>query len=151
MKKLLAIVCILAIGFNAHAKGKKNANTFGKAVKVKKAVSVTELVSKVTETKIDAVVKGTVQEVCKAEGCWLKMEDGKGGTIFVKMKNHEFTVPKDIDGKTVIVQGLAAKSITSVEMLKHLAEDAGKTKEQIEAIKEPKVEIKIEATGVVVL
>jgi hypothetical protein len=38
-----------------------------------------------------------------------------------------------------------------VEELKHLAEDAGKSKEEIEAITEPKEELKFLATGVLLL
>lgn len=52
---------------------------------------------------------------------------------------------------TIVVQGTAEKKTTSVEMLKHYAEDAGKTKEEIAAITEPKQEIIIQATGIVVV
>ena len=36
-------------------------------------------------------------------------------------------------------------------MQKHYAEDAGKNKEEIDAIKEPKKEIVMQATGILVL
>lgn len=73
------------------------------------------------------------------------------GTIMVKMKDHKFLVPLSMNGKTIVVQGTAEKKTTSVEMLKHYAEDAGKTKEEIAAITEPKQEIIIQATGIVVV
>jgi hypothetical protein len=40
---------------------------------------------------------------------------------------------------------------TSVAELKHYAEDAKKSKEEIDAIKEPKKEIRVMAKGIVVV
>ncbi|MGI8635710.1 MAG: DUF4920 domain-containing protein [Segetibacter sp.] len=47
--------------------------------------------------------------------------------------------------------GSAEEKITSVEQLKHYAEDAGKSKAEIAAIKEPKKEIIVDAKGLLVL
>jgi hypothetical protein len=96
-------------------------------------------------------VTGTVKQVCKSEGCWLRLDDGSKDGIMVKMKDHSFFVPKDIDGKTVYVSGKAVRKTTSVKELQHYAEDAGKSKEEIAKITEPKVEITMEATGVKVM
>ena len=51
-------------------------------------------------------------------------------TIMIKVKDHEFAMPIDIVGKTVVVEGKAELKETSVAMLKHYAEDAGKSKEE---------------------
>ncbi len=98
----------------------------------------------------DVKVKGKVVEVCKAEGCWIRMKTSTGN-ILIKMKDHSFTVPLALNGKTIIAEGTATLKETSVETLKHYAEDAGKSKEEIEAIKEPKKEIVLQATGIVVV
>jgi hypothetical protein len=95
-------------------------------------------------------VKGEVVEVCKAEGCWLKMKTASGN-IMVRMNNHAFFVPLAMNGKTIVVNGTAAVKETSVDMLKHYAEDAGKSKEEIEAIKEPKKEVLLKADGILVI
>jgi uncharacterized protein YdeI (BOF family) len=95
-------------------------------------------------------VKGEVVEVCKAEGCWLKMKTATGN-IMIRMNNHAFFVPLSMNGKTIIAQGKAAVKETSVDMLKHYAEDAGKSKEEIEAIKEPKKEVLLKADGILVI
>jgi hypothetical protein len=47
------------------------------------------------------------------------------------------------------MQGKAFKEVTSVDELRHYAEDAGDSKEEIAKITEPKTELKFEATGVV--
>jgi hypothetical protein len=95
-------------------------------------------------------VQGKVVDVCKAEGCWLKMETATG-PIMIRMKNHAFMVPVAMNGKNIVAAGTAEYKETSVEMLKHYAEDAGKSKEEIDAIKEPKKEILMQATGILVL
>ena len=60
-------------------------------------------------------------------------------------------VPLAINGKTIVAHGTASIQETSVETLRHYAEDAGKSKEEIAAIKEPKKEIIMNATGILVL
>jgi len=54
-------------------------------------------------------------------------------------------------GKTIVVEGKAELKETSVSMLKHYAEDAGKSKEEIEKIKEPKKELIMIIKGVKVV
>jgi hypothetical protein len=56
-----------------------------------------------------------------------------------------------MNGKTIVVDGTATLKETSVEMLKHYAADANKTKAEIDAIKEPKKEITMQAKGILVL
>jgi hypothetical protein len=74
-----------------------------------------------------------------------------GGPMMIKMKDHAFLVPLIMNGKTIVAQGLATFKETSVDMLKHYAEDAGKTKEEIAKITEPKKEISMLANGILVL
>ena len=124
---------------------------FGEKTTVEGAISSNELTKKLDkENKVDVKVEGEVSQVCAAEGCWLKMKT-ETGTIMVKMKDHKFLVPLSMNGKTIVVKGIAEKKVTSVEMLQHYALDAGKTKEEIAAIKTPKQEIVVQATGIVVI
>ena len=64
------------------------------------------------------------------------------------MKDHEFTVPKDLGGKSVYVSGMAYLDTTSVETLQDFPKDAGRTQEQIAAIKDPQIQWVVEADGV---
>lgn len=72
-------------------------------------------------------------------------------TAFVKMKDYAFFVPTDIVNKTVVLEGIAFIKETSVSELKHYAEDAKKPQSEIDAIKEPKKEIRFLANGILVL
>lgn len=94
-------------------------------------------------------VEGEVSEVCKKAGCWLKMATADGKEIFIAT-NHEFFVPVDIVGKTVVVDGNAYKSVTTVEELRHYAEDEGQSADEIAKITEPVTEYKLLAKGLVI-
>jgi hypothetical protein len=148
MKKILATALLITSFLAGQA---QQGTAYGEPFKEKKVISVPEFKGKLeTKESWNGVVTGKVKEVCKREGCWLRLDDGSATGIMVKMKDHAFVLPKDIDGKTVVIAGTATKKTTSVEQLKHYAEDAGKTKEEIDAITAPKMEISMDATGVIV-
>ncbi len=155
MKKLFFLIPGLLSTFIMIAQPPKGpatkGMTFGVKTTIEGAVNADELATILTAKPIAEVkVKGEVVEVCKAEGCWLKMQTSNG-PVMVKMKDHSFMVPLAMNGKTIVAQGTATFKATSVEMLRHYAEDAGKTKAEIAAIKEPKKEMTMEATGILVL
>jgi hypothetical protein len=79
------------------------------------------------------------------------LELPNGETMFVNFKDYEFFMPKDLAGKKVVLDGFAERKETSVEDLKHFAEDAKKSAEEIAKITKPKKEIVFEAKGVVIL
>lgn len=125
--------------------------TFGEKIEAKDVIKVADLPSALEKNEKAIVkVEGKVVEVCKAEGCWLRMETATG-TMLIKLKDHAFLVPLSLNGKTIVAQGTASTKTTSVEMLRHYAEDAGKSKEEIAMITEPKKEIVMQATGILVL
>jgi hypothetical protein len=99
---------------------------------------------------LDIKLKGTVTEVCQAKGCWMTIDIGDGETMRVKFKDYGFFVPKDAAGKTAIMHGVAKKEEVSVDELKHLAEDAGQSEAEINAITEPQVELTFVADGVII-
>lgn len=155
MKKVFALFIGLAIGLFAMAqppKGPANAGmTFGQTTTADGAINVNELASKITSDKETAVkIKGKVTDVCTMEGCWIKVQTADG-KMMIKMKDHAFKVPVDLNGKEVVVNGTASMKVTSVKELQHYAEDAGKSKEEIAKITEPKKEIILTAKGVLVL
>jgi hypothetical protein len=115
------------------------------------AISMTELNAKMKgKEEIQAKVQGKVASVCQAKGCWMMLENPSGSQMRVTFKDYGFFVPKDIAGKTVVISGKAYISTTTVDELKHYAEDAGKSKEEIAKITEPEKELAFEADGVIV-
>lgn len=93
--------------------------------------------------------KTKVNEVCQKKGCWIKLDLGDSTTeAFVKFKDYEFFVPKDAAQADAIIKGVAYKAETSVAELRHYAEDAGKSAEEIAAITKPKLEYTFLADGI---
>ena len=96
-------------------------------------------------------LKATIIEACKKKGCWMTLDMGEGEEMLVRFKDYGFFVPTEgVDGKTVIIDGIAFTDTVSVAELRHLAEDAQKSEEEIAAITEPEIGINFEATGVIV-
>lgn len=104
-----------------------------------------------TKDTVAVKVKAKVLEVCSKKGCWLTFKIKDGEEAFVKMKDYAFFVPTDLSGKTVVLDGVAFVKTTSVAELKHYAEDAKKSQKEIDAITQPKKEIRFMADGIVVV
>lgn len=160
MKKISFVLAVICMGFSVNAQPPKvpadpGAN-FGKKIKAENAITVDELVSFMKtieggkDMDVPVKLKGKVTEVCQAEGCWIKIQS-PDGSIMVKMKDHNFTVPIMLNGKTIVIDGTAESKLTTVEQLRHFAEDAGKSKAEIAKITEPKKELIVQANGILVL
>ena len=96
--------------------------------------------------KLTAQVKG----VCKAKGCWMTLSLEGGEEVMVKFKDYAFFVPKNIEGKEVVIERKAYVNEVPVEELQHYAQDAGKSQEEIAAITKPKKTMSFEAEGVLI-
>lgn len=134
--------------------GKITALSFGEEINQSNVISYDELVNKMNGTdSLGTKVIGTVEGVCQAKGCWMNIvsENPEQPIMFVKFKDYGFFMPKDISGKKVVMEGYAFKEVTSVDELRHYAEDEGKSKEEIAAIIAPKEELKFMASGVLLL
>ena len=125
-------------------------DTFGEKITTEGAVSPVEFVSAFSNDSLNVKIETTATAVCKKKGCWMNVDLGNDQTLKVTFKDYGFFVPKDIESKKVIFEGVAKKQITPVDELKHYAQDAGKTQEEIDAITEAKEEIVFEATGVLI-
>jgi hypothetical protein len=127
--------------------------TFGEAISPDGANPIAKLPSSVNGNEtVDVKVTAKVVDVCPKKGCWISLEiPGQEERVFVKMKDYAFFVPLELIGKTVVIDGQAKMIKTSVDELKHYAEDAKKSKEEIDAITEPKEEIRLTANGIVVV
>jgi hypothetical protein len=156
MKKLLFASLVL-LGFTAGAqeadeiKPAAKGVVYGTVATEEGAVSVNDLTARLTNGTFEGKLTGKVKEVCQTMGCWMKLEKADGTTLMVKTKDHAFFMPKDIVGKTVVIEGTASIKEESEAKQKHYAEDAGKSKEEIAKIKGAKKEVQFAASGVKVL
>ena len=124
--------------------------TFGDKITVDGAIPLAEMVGKLSSSDtVFTKVAGTVESVCKKKGCWMNIVNEDGDEVFVKFKDYGFFMPLNCEGAKVVMDGYATVEETSVEELRHYAEDEGQTAEQIAAITEPVREMKFMAHGVV--
>ncbi len=161
MKQIL--ILILAVTFIISCKnGKKEATeatkteeaayaSFGAEIPAEGAISAVEMYnqykSMAVGDTITSKVMATINEVCSNKGCWMKLDLGNKKEVMVRFKDYGFFMPLDAEGE-VIINGKAFVTETSVEDLRHYAEDAGKSKEEIEAIIKPELTYAFEADGV---
>lgn len=127
---------------------------FGEKIEADSYIGFDEFVTKLnTDEEINVKLKAKVESVCQAKGCWMNLISDKQSDdgVFVKFKDYGFFMPKDISGRYVVVEGKGYKEVTSVDELRHYAEDEGLSKDEIAAITEPKEEIKFMASGVALL
>ena len=112
--------------------------------------AMTELYAALTPgDTVDAKFSGAVNSVCQMKGCWMRLDLG-GNESFVKFKDYAFFVPKDLSQTDAIVAGKAFVALTTVEDLKHFAEDAGKDQSEIDAITQPELSYSFLAHGVLI-
>lgn len=146
MKNMLFLLALLAA---SPAFGQ---TAFGEKITADGAIPANQLAPKMKGTDSLAVkVVGTVVGVCQKKGCWMQLDIGDGKMMRVKFKDYAFFVPKNISGKTVVLDGHAYNSTTSVAHLRHYAQDAGASKAEIAKITEPEVNVVFEARGVIVM
>lgn len=160
---ILLVFLVLLLGCKNHQKpsegGKsvqieKNYASFGKSITFEGAIERKAMLNQFQSlTSLDTVktkFSATVLDVCKSKGCWMKLKLNNEEEVMVKFKDYGFFVPKDIEGKEVIVSGIAFVDTMSVADLRHYAEDAGESPVNIANIKEPTKTYGFEADGVLI-
>ena len=95
-------------------------------------------------------IAGQIIDVCPKKGCWMNVLVDTD-TVFVKFKDYGFFVPKTgIKGKQILMSGKIFRDTITVERLRHYAEDAKKSKEEIELIMVPEYKINMIANAVAI-
>lgn len=131
-----------------------NANVgdvYGEKITAGKIINTESLSEKLNSGALQTKIEGKVLEVCPNKGCWIKLQLDDNSVATVKMKDYSFFVPTALEGKRVVAFGKVEMAVTSVNELRHYAQDAKKPQEEIDAINEPKKEIKILANGIEVI
>lgn len=164
MKKILGVLLLVALMFSCKNETKETSEvkevektqeiayaSFGDKIEAEGAMSAGDMAKKykalaVGDT-IQTKVTAKINEVCSKKGCWMKLDLGETNEMMVRFKDYGFFMPLNAEGE-VIVNGKAYVTETSVDELRHYAEDAGKSKEEIEAITEPQRTLAFEANGV---
>lgn len=156
MKKLIFLTgIVLAISCGENKENVNNEASdfelFGEQITEENAVDPSQVATQLEgKDTLKIKVKTKITEVCQKKGCWMNVDMGNNETMTVRFKDYGFFVPKEAAGREVVFEGMAFRDTTSVDELKHYAQDAGKTAEEIEAITEPEVGLSFEASGVII-
>lgn len=125
-------------------------NFYGEKFELGSPVTVDALRTKMdTQDTVRVNVGGIVESVCQKKGCWTNIATSADAeeTVFVKFKDYGFFLPMDCQGQDVVLTGMAFIEETSVEELRHYAEDEGLPEEEIAAIVDSEIEYKFIASG----
>jgi len=160
----IGIVMLLSFVIVACNSAKKDTNkenkiventysSFGDTVSASDYLSSNDALSNYKALKLGDTINlkfnANIKEVCSKKGCWMTLPAGNDDeTIMVRFKDYGFFMPLDAAGKEVIVAGKAFVNEVSVADLKHYAEDAGKSSEEIANITDSAMEFAFEANGV---
>ena len=161
MKKVLIVLLLTAITFACKTETKTEEvsqesqelayASFGDKINAEGAITAAEMTERYNSINIgDTIttkVSAKINEVCQMKGCWMKLDLGNDQDVRVTFKDYGFFMPLNAEGE-VIINGKAFVTETSVDDLRHYAEDAGKTAEEIAAITESEKTFAFEADGV---
>ena len=105
---------------------------YGAEITLENAIAVSEIPALLAkQDSAELKVIGKIGECCQKKGCWMKVPISDNQEMFVRFKDYGFFVPMDSEGKEIVMEGKVKKEVISVAQLRHYAEDAGKTKEEI--------------------
>jgi Domain of unknown function (DUF4920) len=123
---------------------------FGQKIKEKNPIVSTQLIQRMGSTdSLYTQVKGPIRGVCQKKGCWMTVDIGNNQTMRVTFKDYGFFVPLESTGNIALMEGFAKRTTTTVAQLRHYAEDAKKSKAEVDAITEDQVAVTFEAVGVI--
>ena len=150
-KSYILTTLMLSISFLSFGQTKNNVNTYGESFDISEINNYKyekELLLSSPKDKIK--LEGQILSTCPMKGCWMKMSVEQD-TILVRFKDYGFFVPKSgAEGKSAIINGNISVDTLSVAQLRHYAEDAGKSKNEILAIINPEITISFLADGVAI-
>jgi hypothetical protein len=126
--------------------------SFGAKISTEGAISTAEFAAAMQRVdSLNTKVECEIITSCTVKGCWMDVKMPDGSAMKVRFKDYGFFVPKQgLEGKRAVLQGYAKRETVDVATLRHYAEDAGKSKEEIEKITEPKHTLMFLAEGVLI-
>lgn len=145
MKTLLALA--LTLGLSGCAAAPRAPETvYGRPRALTTAPLTLEQAASEANVGQTLAVKAPAAEVCQNKGCWMVLTEG-ARTMRVTFVDYSFFVPKDIAGKTVVVEGVLSRKLLSAEEARHYAEESASG---AAAAPGPREEWSLVATSVVV-
>ena len=149
MKYILIIFVLIFASCNNQPVS--NVTYYGDLIDDKNIFKISEVKQQISRSgKVKTKIQGEILATCAKKGCWMDLKVDND-TLMVRFKDYGFFVPKEgVEGKTAIIGGEIFYDTLSVELLRHYAEDAGKSSEEIDLIVEPEYTLAFTANGVII-
>ncbi|WP_276495737.1 DUF4920 domain-containing protein [Pontibacter litorisediminis] len=125
-------------------------SAYGAAFTEEHVIPASELTTAIAgKDSLQATVAAEIKESCQKKGCWMDVKLDDDTHMKVTFRDYGFFVPtENLEGRQVVFTGTAKREVVSVEDLRHFAEDAGKSAEEVAAITTPREELRFVADGV---
>ncbi|MBT3180204.1 MAG: DUF4920 domain-containing protein [Candidatus Marinimicrobia bacterium] len=144
---IISLLLLISCGGNSY-------DAFGEKISSDISHSYLSVLSEIqlnSESGKGISLNGEIVETCSKKGCWMKVKMDGGDTLLVRFKDYSYFVPKTSqENKEVIFKGNAFMDTLTVDVLRHYAEDAGKSQDEINKIKEPIFSLNFIADGVLI-
>jgi len=127
--KAISLISLMFLALScAQTANLPSGESIGEAMEVRDSVRLAVIAATPADFFNETVlVEATVTAVCQKAGCWMQIEDG-GEKPMVRWESGcggQYTFPKDLAGKRVLIQGsFYPKTITAAD-IEHLVEEAG--------------------------
>ena len=145
----LALLLGLALSLLGAAESLPEGSDFGAELTLGKVRSLAAVLAKPEAfAQTPVLVRARIADVCQKKGCWTILRDGER-SVRVRFKDYGFFLPKDIQGREALVEGVVTVRTLSEREARHYAEESrdGNPK----SIHGPQREVGFLATGVRVL
>ena len=150
MKLFIKSFSILYFSILSYSQSDNNYKSYGELFENSETINYNLEKDNFLNSSSKLKIEGKILSSCPMKGCWMKISV-ENDTVLVRFKDYSFFVPKNgIEGKRTIINGNISVDTLSVAQLQHYAEDAGKSKEEIDLITEPKITISFLADGVLI-
>ena len=150
MKLFIKSFSILYFSILSYSQSDNNYKSYGELFENSETINYNLEKDNFLNSSSKIKIEGEILSSCPMKGCWMKISV-ENDTVLVRFKDYGFFVPKNgIEGKRTIINGNISVDTLSVAQLQHYAEDAGKSKEEIDLITEPKITISFLADGVLI-
>ncbi|MBR66408.1 MAG: DUF4920 domain-containing protein [Flavobacteriaceae bacterium] len=150
MKLFIKSFSILYFSILSYSQSDNNYKSYGELFESSETINYNLEKDNFLNSSSKLKIEGEILSSCPMKGCWMKISV-ENDTVLVRFKDYGFFVPKNgIEGKRTIINGNISVDTLSVAQLQHYAEDAGKSKEEIDLITEPEITISFLADGVLI-
>lgn len=150
MKLFIKSFSILYFSILSYSQSDNNYKSYGELFESSETINYNLEKDNFLNSSSKLKIEGEILSSCPMKGCWMKISV-ENDTVLVRFKDYGFFVPKNgIEGKSTIINGNISVDTLSVAQLQHYAEDAGKSKEEIDLITEPEITISFLADGVLI-